>query len=160
MVSSTQCICAGYSPLVAEATAVLRGINLAIETGLVLFVIETDAVDVVNLIHVDEANMADVGLVIGEIISKLQTRSRGSGSRFVEESLVKWHGFPAEDAEESLVKWHGFLAEDATWESTVELRERFQNMDLEDKDLVKEWGIDKQPRRSHRLPKPNPKYMA
>ncbi|KAK4833742.1 hypothetical protein QYF36_010425 [Acer negundo] len=78
MVSSTQCICAGYSPLVAEATAVLRGINLAIETGLVLFVIETDAVDVVNLIHVDEANMADVGLVIGEIISKLQTRSRGS----------------------------------------------------------------------------------
>ncbi|KAH7570552.1 hypothetical protein JRO89_XS05G0131600 [Xanthoceras sorbifolium] len=46
-------------------------------------------------------------------------------------------------------------SKDATWESTAELRERFQHMDLEDKDPVKKGGIDKPPRYFHHLPKPN-----
>ncbi|KAL5760273.1 hypothetical protein ACOSP7_018787 [Xanthoceras sorbifolium] len=70
----------------------------------------------------------------------LETRWIKKGSRFFEESLVQCHGFPAEDA---------------TWESTAELRERFQHMDLEDKDPVKKGGIDKPPRYFHHLPKPN-----
>ncbi|KAK1552730.1 hypothetical protein Q3G72_022520 [Acer saccharum] len=43
MATSTQRIHASYSPLVAEAVAVLRGVISAIETRLMPFVVETDA---------------------------------------------------------------------------------------------------------------------
>ena len=56
-----------------EAVAVLRGIDLAIETGLTPFVVETNALAVVNLIQTGKASSADIGLVIGEILSKLQS---------------------------------------------------------------------------------------
>ncbi|KAK3220167.1 hypothetical protein Dsin_014137 [Dipteronia sinensis] len=61
MATSAQCICASYSPLLAEAVAVLRGITLAIETGLTPCVIETEALDVVKLIQTGKASLADMG---------------------------------------------------------------------------------------------------
>lgn len=59
----------------------------------------------------------------------METRWVKHGSKLTEESLVKWRGFPAEDA---------------TWEITYKMQEKFK--DLEDKDPVKERGIDNKPR--------------
>lgn len=74
----------------------------------------------------------------------LDTRWVKKGSQFVEESLVKWKRLPVDDA---------------TWENTQDLRDKFINMNLEDKVPVKEGGIDK-PRRSLRVPIKNPRFMA
>ncbi|KAK3189322.1 hypothetical protein Dsin_028883 [Dipteronia sinensis] len=70
--SSSQWISASYSPLTAEAVAVLRGIALAVATGLVPFVLETDTLGLVNLVKAGMPNQADVGLVIGDIIGRLR----------------------------------------------------------------------------------------
>lgn len=55
----------------------------------------------------------------------LETRWVKKGSRFIEESLVKWLRLSAEDA---------------TCKNTEELWKRFHILDIEDKDLVKEGG--------------------
>jgi len=72
----------------------------------------------------------------------LDTRWVRKGSSFIEESLVQWKKLPKEDA---------------TWESTQELRDKYMNLDLEDKVLLKDWSNDK-PRRSNRVPIKNPRY--
>ena len=59
--------------------------------------------------------------------------------------------------EESLVKWKRLLAEDATWENSQDMQDRFMN--LEDKVPLEGEGNDK-PRRSLRVPRRNPKYVA
>ena len=74
----------------------------------------------------------------------LDSRWVKKGSKFIEESLVKWRRLHAEDA---------------TWENTAALRDKFQDMDLEDKDPVKEGSIDR-PRRSGRTVRKNPKYVG
>ncbi|KAK2634134.1 hypothetical protein Ddye_028926 [Dipteronia dyeriana] len=69
--TSAQRICASYTLLVAEAVAVLHGINLAIDIGLTPFVIEKDVLVVVN--SNQKASLADIGLIIGEVLIKLQS---------------------------------------------------------------------------------------
>ncbi|RVW17875.1 Transposon Ty3-I Gag-Pol polyprotein [Vitis vinifera] len=68
----------------------------------------------------------------GEIIMEpeaiLDTRWVKKGSSFVEESLVQWKKLPKEDA---------------TWENTQELRNKYINLNLEDKVQLKEGGNDK-----------------
>ena len=49
-------------------------------------------------------------------------------------------------------------AKEATWEPTSKLQDKFSDLNLEDKVLVKVGGIDK-PRRSQRISQPNQKYM-
>ncbi|KAL6313652.1 hypothetical protein AAG906_010070 [Vitis piasezkii] len=66
------------------------------------------------------------------------------GSRIFEESLVKWKRLPLDDA---------------TWEDTKMLRDRFINVNLEDKVPVQDRGID-EPRRSQRVPKKNPRFIT
>ncbi|KAK3198222.1 hypothetical protein Dsin_021637 [Dipteronia sinensis] len=61
-----------YSPIVAEATAVLREIILAVKTGLVPFVVETDALGVVNLVKAGCSFSNDIGLVINDILAHLR----------------------------------------------------------------------------------------
>ncbi|KAK3199817.1 hypothetical protein Dsin_023232 [Dipteronia sinensis] len=56
-----------FSPLVAEAMAVLRGILLALERSLVPFVIESDALNVVDLIKSGRSPSTDVGTMISDI---------------------------------------------------------------------------------------------
>ncbi|KAI9169470.1 hypothetical protein LWI28_012764 [Acer negundo] len=71
MATSTQCIHARYGPLVAKAAAILRGVILAIETGLTPFVVETDALGVANLVKAGFAPSADIGLIIEGILFRL-----------------------------------------------------------------------------------------
>jgi hypothetical protein len=61
--------------------------------------------------------------------------------------------------EESLVKWKQLPADDATWEDTTLLHTQFPSLNLEDKVPVREGSIDRL-RRSERIPKKNPKFLA
>ncbi|KAK1581615.1 hypothetical protein Q3G72_007412 [Acer saccharum] len=67
MASSAQGFESKLSPDVAEATGILRGINMAMESGLLPLVIESDAQHVVNLINSDISVSSDIGLVIYDI---------------------------------------------------------------------------------------------
>ena len=80
----------------------------------------------------------------GEPERSLDTCWVKRGSRFVEESLVKWKHMPMDDA---------------TWENIHELQDRFFNLNLGDKVPMKEGGIDK-PRRSQRVPVKNTRFFA
>ncbi|KAA8550160.1 hypothetical protein F0562_001824 [Nyssa sinensis] len=68
----------------------------------------------------------DEGVVVLQTDAILDTRWVKKGSRFVEESLVKWKRLPVDDA---------------TWEETAILQDQFINMNLENKVPVKDWGI-------------------
>ena len=86
---------------------------------------------------------ADDGDVIMEPEAILDTRWVKKGSKFIEESLVKWKRLPLEEA---------------TWENSQDVHDRFLAVNLADKVPVKEGGIDK-PIRSQRMPVRNPKYF-
>ena len=84
----------------------------------------------------------------GEIIMEpeaiLDTRWVNKGSSFVEEIFVQWKKLPKEYA---------------TWENTQELRNKYINLNLEDKVRLKEGGNHKL-RRSTRVPIKNPRYRS
>ncbi|KAK3221237.1 hypothetical protein Dsin_008262 [Dipteronia sinensis] len=69
MASSTQSLKAGYSHQMAEATAILRGLQFAVYTGLVPCMIESDAQVVINLLKAGVPPYSDVGLIIQDIFS-------------------------------------------------------------------------------------------
>ncbi|KAK2646057.1 hypothetical protein Ddye_021252 [Dipteronia dyeriana] len=64
MASSAQYLNAGYSPQVAEAMAIFRGLQFAVDTGLVPCMIESDAQVVINLLISGVPPLSDVGLII------------------------------------------------------------------------------------------------
>ena len=86
----------------------------------------------------------DEGEIVLEPEGILDTHWVKKGSRIFEESLVKWKRLPLDDA---------------TWEDTKMLRDRFINVNLEDKVPVQDRGID-EPRRSQRVPKKNPMFIT
>jgi len=107
---------------------------------------------------IDLPPMTAAGEMLIEPEAILDTCWIKKGSRFVEEILVKWKHLQTDDA---------------TWEDDVALQERFTNLNLEDKVPLNEGGIDKQqlepsdelepsdlePRRSHRVPKKNRRFI-
>ncbi|RVW35692.1 Transposon Tf2-8 polyprotein [Vitis vinifera] len=86
----------------------------------------------------------DEGEIVLEPKGILDTRWVKKGSRIFEESLVKWKQLPLYNA---------------TWEDTKMLRDRFINVNLEDKVPMQDRGID-EPRRSQRVPKKNPRNLG
>ena len=87
--------------------------------------------------------LTDDGALIIEPAEIIDTRWFKKEGKFFEECLVKWKNLPVEDA---------------TWENAAELHDRFPDLNLEDKVPVKVGGIDK-PRRTHRVSRPNQKYL-
>ncbi|KAK3218996.1 hypothetical protein Dsin_012966 [Dipteronia sinensis] len=73
MASWAQRLEANYSPLVAEAMAIFRGITFAVEAGLVPIVVESDALAVVNLINAGDQIHAEIGLVVCDIRNLLKS---------------------------------------------------------------------------------------
>ncbi|KAK3195602.1 hypothetical protein Dsin_026912 [Dipteronia sinensis] len=65
---STQVLEACFSPQVAEATAIFRGIVFAMDSGLVPAVIESDAKTVVELINSGKVPLDDIGTIIADIL--------------------------------------------------------------------------------------------
>ncbi|KAK3192969.1 hypothetical protein Dsin_024279 [Dipteronia sinensis] len=73
MGSSAQRIEANFSPQIAEAVAILRGIVFAKDMGFLPAVVESDALGVVNIINTDSAISADVGVVLSDILNIIST---------------------------------------------------------------------------------------
>ncbi|KAK3231306.1 hypothetical protein Dsin_003187 [Dipteronia sinensis] len=67
--ASTQRIVARVSPQVAEALALLRGIQFVVDSGLMPAIVESDAKVVVDMIKLGAAPMADIGVIISDILS-------------------------------------------------------------------------------------------
>ncbi|KAK0571615.1 hypothetical protein LWI29_018896 [Acer saccharum] len=74
--SAAQKVSALVSPLVAEAMAVGRGIKIALKEGLVPFQIESDSLQVVNMVLKREPSYADVGTIIDKILLSLSGKPR------------------------------------------------------------------------------------
>ncbi|KAK1552288.1 hypothetical protein Q3G72_013826 [Acer saccharum] len=81
MASSSQSICASYSPMVAEAVAILKGLQLAVDTGLVPVDLVSDAAVVVGLVNDMKEHGSEIGLVI-DAIRKLMLALPSSVLRF------------------------------------------------------------------------------
>ncbi|KAK2642149.1 hypothetical protein Ddye_023912 [Dipteronia dyeriana] len=69
MGSSSQNIVAFFSPQVAEAMAILRGIRFAVDSGLLPAVVESDAKAVVELVNGGVGPLADIGSVVLDFLS-------------------------------------------------------------------------------------------
>ncbi|KAK3189375.1 hypothetical protein Dsin_028936 [Dipteronia sinensis] len=65
---SSQSLTVCFSPQVAEATALLCGVFFAVDSGLLLAEVEYDAKSVVDLINSGNAPIADIGIVISDIL--------------------------------------------------------------------------------------------
>ncbi|KAK2657071.1 hypothetical protein Ddye_010123 [Dipteronia dyeriana] len=61
------------APLIAEALAVKNGILLTLYSGLVPFQIETDSLQLANILHLCKAPSNDVGNIICEILGLLES---------------------------------------------------------------------------------------
>ena len=98
---------------------------------------------------VDLPPVDDEGSVIMDPEAILDTRWVKREGKVIEQNLVRWKKMPAEEA---------------TWEDTTMLHQQFPNLTLEDKGILRGWGNDRQhmhePRRSGRMPKPNPKFAT
>ncbi|KAK3205423.1 hypothetical protein Dsin_019469 [Dipteronia sinensis] len=80
MGSAAQRLVVSFLPPLAEAVAILRGIEFVIELG-TLLVVESDARGMVNLINSGRPNLVEIGLVCNDIASRIQ------------EGLVTWVQF-------------------------------------------------------------------
>ncbi|KAK2636594.1 hypothetical protein Ddye_031386 [Dipteronia dyeriana] len=69
LASSVQSFTAGFSPPVAEATGILRGLRFAIDFGLLPTVLESDGQWVVDLINSNQTAYAVIGVIICHIVS-------------------------------------------------------------------------------------------
>lgn len=54
-------------PQITEAMAILRGLIFAIDSGLLPIKVESDALEVVNLINSGSQIHDEIGLVVGDI---------------------------------------------------------------------------------------------
>ncbi|KAK4856389.1 hypothetical protein QYF36_017014 [Acer negundo] len=64
-------MCASFNPMVAEAVAILRGVQLAIDTGFVPLDLVSDATVVVGMVNDMKVHASDIGLVIDAIMKLL-----------------------------------------------------------------------------------------
>ncbi|KAH9724161.1 hypothetical protein KPL70_007389 [Citrus sinensis] len=93
---------------------------------------------------VDLPPLSDKGQIQVVPEKVIDTRWVRHGTKFIEESLVQWKTLPVEDA---------------TWEETQMLKHQFPAVNLEDKVPLVGESIDT-PRRSSRIPRKNPKFLA
>jgi len=93
---------------------------------------------------VDLPPISDEGQIQVEPEQVVDTRWIKRGTKFIEESLVQWKSLSAEDA---------------TWEDTQLLKQQFPALHLEDKVPLVGGRVDT-PRRSSRVLKTNPKFLA
>ena len=78
MASCALSVLGGFSPAVAEALAILRGLSFAREVGLFPCTVESDAQVVVNLINSTTFPLSEIGLVIRDICNFLHDNQGGS----------------------------------------------------------------------------------
>ncbi|KAK2642703.1 hypothetical protein Ddye_024466 [Dipteronia dyeriana] len=62
--ASAQTVVANFCPQIAEALAIFRGLTFVVESGLIPVVIESDALEVVNIINSSENVSPEIGLIV------------------------------------------------------------------------------------------------
>ncbi|KAL5839914.1 hypothetical protein ACOSQ4_012522 [Xanthoceras sorbifolium] len=67
MLSSSRNLDACYSPNIAEAKAILFGMQLAIDSGLLPAVVESDSSSVISLINAKNSIFADISSILADI---------------------------------------------------------------------------------------------
>ncbi|KAL5808335.1 hypothetical protein ACOSQ3_029026 [Xanthoceras sorbifolium] len=78
-------LAAGFSVMVAEALVVLKGLQFALDSGLLLAILETGSLAVITAINNPSAYLSKVGLVIVDIVDLLSSYP-GSKVQFVPRS--------------------------------------------------------------------------
>ncbi|KAK2635434.1 hypothetical protein Ddye_030226 [Dipteronia dyeriana] len=73
LASCAQVIQLNYSPVLAEAIAILKGLRFAVESGIWPCMIESDAQVVVSMINSDLLPLDEIGLVINDIVDLLRS---------------------------------------------------------------------------------------
>ncbi|KAL5778933.1 hypothetical protein ACOSQ2_009670 [Xanthoceras sorbifolium] len=68
MLSALKTIVAGLSPSIVEASTIHAGIKLAVETGLLPVIVESDSLSVVNLLLARQPICSEICLVINDIL--------------------------------------------------------------------------------------------
>ncbi|KAK2635904.1 hypothetical protein Ddye_030696 [Dipteronia dyeriana] len=91
MVSSAQTIVDVYSPQEAETIAILHGIQIVVDSGLVPFSIKSDAQVIVNLVNNGVFLCSEVGLNIKGICLKLESFSNVSIDFFMQKANMATH---------------------------------------------------------------------
>ncbi|KAL5774707.1 hypothetical protein ACOSP7_012264 [Xanthoceras sorbifolium] len=71
LAASVQKLAAGYSVIVTEALAVLKGLQIALASGLLPAILETDSLDVATAINNPSVYSSEVGLIIFDIVDLL-----------------------------------------------------------------------------------------
>ncbi|KAL5761774.1 hypothetical protein ACOSP7_018038 [Xanthoceras sorbifolium] len=71
MAANAQKLVAGYSVTIAEALAMLKGIQFALATSLLPTIVETDSLEVVSIINNPSVYFSEVGLIISDIMDLL-----------------------------------------------------------------------------------------
>ncbi|KAK2635971.1 hypothetical protein Ddye_030763 [Dipteronia dyeriana] len=71
LASSALPISAGFNSQIAEATAILKGLQLGISLGLRPCVVESDCLSVVKLISSGQVPFAEIGLIIQDVVNLL-----------------------------------------------------------------------------------------
>ncbi|KAK3229836.1 hypothetical protein Dsin_001717 [Dipteronia sinensis] len=104
--STTQRIEATYVPEIAEAVAMLRGITLAVDTGLVPTIVESDCLNLVRKVVDGVPTDGDIGLVVNDILHYFRNRAVSS---------VSYVPRKANKVAHSLVKMALAIAEDRFW---------------------------------------------
>ncbi|KAK2638130.1 hypothetical protein Ddye_025925 [Dipteronia dyeriana] len=66
--SSAQNIEACFSPSIAEAVAILRGLRFVVDAGLLPIVLESDTKWVVDLVNSDNKSNSDIGIIVKDIL--------------------------------------------------------------------------------------------
>ncbi|KAL5774840.1 hypothetical protein ACOSP7_012397 [Xanthoceras sorbifolium] len=78
MLSSSRNLDACYSPNIAEAKAILFGMQLAIDSGLLPAVVESDSSSVISLINAKNSIFTDIGSILADIFDLRDSYPLGS----------------------------------------------------------------------------------
>ncbi|KAL5843820.1 hypothetical protein ACOSQ4_009778 [Xanthoceras sorbifolium] len=81
LLSIAKSVVAGLDPCIAEAKAIVIGMQLAVEAGLLPTMVESDSLSVINLISFGVQICSDIGLII-EDIAKLKLQHEFSSFIF------------------------------------------------------------------------------
>ncbi|KAL5750327.1 hypothetical protein ACOSP7_024930 [Xanthoceras sorbifolium] len=85
LASSVQRLGVGFSVLVVEIMAILKGLQFAVESGLVPVVLKSDSSLAVSAINGDTVFLSEVGLIIHDVVELLRSIP-SSAVRFVPRS--------------------------------------------------------------------------
>ncbi|KAK2635246.1 hypothetical protein Ddye_030038 [Dipteronia dyeriana] len=72
IVTGAQVVMVGFSSLVSEGVALLKGLQLGLSVSVLPYALESDALGVMNLVNATHPSRSDIGLVIHDVLQILE----------------------------------------------------------------------------------------